>query len=299
MRIAATVENPEQSIAWYSRVLGMQPRSFGEGRQALHFGQQKINLHPADGRIEPRATHPTPGSADLCVISATPLEEIQRHLATLDVEVESGPVPRAGASGPITSLYIRDPDGNLVEVSTYDHGRLPAPDPYDLLPSVPSLAVRGDGVKDGGWLPDVMRHTSAGGSDVNPGLTWDPYPDAQSYAITCFDPDAPTGSGFWHWLAIDLPADVTAIAQGAADGQLPAGARQLRNDFGQSGYGGAAPPPDDPPHRYLFCVHALDMATLEVGDEASAAYTGFMLTAHTIARGTLCLRFGHEVQTMS
>jgi catechol 2,3-dioxygenase-like lactoylglutathione lyase family enzyme len=129
VRIAAvdhlvlTVEDPERTIAWYTRVLGMEPQSFADGRQALRFGQQKLNLHPAAGRIEPRATHPTPGSADLCFISAVPLEEVRRHLAGAGAEVELGPVPRTGATGPITSLYLRDPDGNLVEVSTYDRPR--------------------------------------------------------------------------------------------------------------------------------------------------------------------------------
>jgi catechol 2,3-dioxygenase-like lactoylglutathione lyase family enzyme len=127
LRIAAvdhlvlTVEDPERTIAWYTSVLGMELQRFGDGRQALRFGQQKINLHPAAGRIEPRAARPTPGSADLCFISAVPLDEVQRHLEAAGVAVELGPVARTGATGPITSLYLRDPDGNLVEVSTYDH----------------------------------------------------------------------------------------------------------------------------------------------------------------------------------
>jgi catechol 2,3-dioxygenase-like lactoylglutathione lyase family enzyme len=132
MRIAAvdhlvlTVEDPERTIAWYTSALGMRAQTFGDGRLALRFGPHKINLHAADGRIEPRATHPTPGSADLCLISAVPLEDVRRHLDALGIEVELGPVPRTGAAGPITSLYLRDPDGNLVEVSTYDDGRPPA-----------------------------------------------------------------------------------------------------------------------------------------------------------------------------
>ncbi len=117
--IVLTVRDITETVAFYSRVLGMEEVRFGEGRAALGFGQQKINLHEAGAEFEPRAVAPTPGSGDLCLISATPLGEVIRHLAACGVEIEIGPVARTGATGPIDSVYIRDPDGNLVEISNY------------------------------------------------------------------------------------------------------------------------------------------------------------------------------------
>ena len=115
--LVLTVADPAATVAFYTRVLGMEARSFGAGRQALHFGDQKINLHPAAAPIRPHAAAPTAGSADLCFLSETPLDDWQAHLEALGVAVEEGPVDRTGATGPIRSLYIRDPDGNLVEIS--------------------------------------------------------------------------------------------------------------------------------------------------------------------------------------
>ncbi len=118
--LVLTVKNVEATVTFYARVLGMQPVSFGTGRRALAFGQQKINLHPADAPLTPYAEHPTPGSADLCLITSTPIPELIAHLKSVGVAIEEGPVPRTGAVGPITSVYLRDPDGNLIEVSTYE-----------------------------------------------------------------------------------------------------------------------------------------------------------------------------------
>lgn len=115
--LVLTVADVEASCAFYARVLGMQPLTFGEGRRALAFGQQKINLHPAGREYDPKARRPTPGSADLCFIARTPLAQVQAALAAAGVAVEEGPVPRTGATGPILSLYFRDPDGNLIEVA--------------------------------------------------------------------------------------------------------------------------------------------------------------------------------------
>lgn len=117
--LVLTVRDIDASIAFYERVLGMQAVHFGNGRRALAFGQQKINLHPAAAPIEPHAERPTSGSADLCFILAGPVQEALAHLEHLGVPVEAGPVPRTGATGAITSVYFRDPDGNLIEVSNY------------------------------------------------------------------------------------------------------------------------------------------------------------------------------------
>ncbi len=117
--LVLTVRDLEATCAFYERVLGMTREEFGEGRVALHFGRQKINLHPAGGAFEPKAARPTPGSADLCFITETPLEEVTAHLGDCGVEIVEGPVERTGAEGQITSLYLRDPDGNLIEVSSY------------------------------------------------------------------------------------------------------------------------------------------------------------------------------------
>ena len=118
--LVLTVANVDATCAFYQRVLGMETVTFGNGRKALAFGRQKINLHPAGREFEPKAMRPTPGSADLCLIASTPLETVAAHLAACDVGIEEGPVARTGAVGPITSLYFRDPDGNLIEVATYD-----------------------------------------------------------------------------------------------------------------------------------------------------------------------------------
>jgi len=117
--LVLTVRDIEASCAFYEKVLGMTREFFGEGRTALRFGRQKINLHPHPSPIDTKAAVPTPGSADLCFIAATPVEDALAHLEACGVVVEAGPVPRAGAEGPITSVYFRDPDGNLIEVSNY------------------------------------------------------------------------------------------------------------------------------------------------------------------------------------
>jgi len=118
--LVLTVRDLDATIAFYTRVLGMQAVSFGlQGRKALSFGNQKINLHQAGKEFEPKALKPTPGSADLCFVTTVPLAEVQAHLAAQGVAVEEGPVARTGAVGPITSVYVRDPDGNLIEISNY------------------------------------------------------------------------------------------------------------------------------------------------------------------------------------
>jgi catechol 2,3-dioxygenase-like lactoylglutathione lyase family enzyme len=115
--LVLTVADVEATVAFYERVLGMRAITFGQGRRALEFGRQKINLHPAGHEFEPKAERPTPGSGDLCFISAVALDEVIAHLDACGVAIEEGPVERTGAAGPIESVYFRDPDGNLLEVS--------------------------------------------------------------------------------------------------------------------------------------------------------------------------------------
>ncbi len=115
--LVLTVADIETTVDFYTRVLGMQAVTFGEGRKALGFGNQKINLHQAGREFEPKAERPTPGSADLCFIVATPLDRVITHLETQGVSIIEGPVQRTGATGPIRSVYLRDPDQNLIELS--------------------------------------------------------------------------------------------------------------------------------------------------------------------------------------
>jgi catechol 2,3-dioxygenase-like lactoylglutathione lyase family enzyme len=119
VHVVLTVDDVERAIAFYVDVLGMVEVTFGSGRKALTFGSSKINLHQRGREFEPKAASPTPGSADLCLIADDPLEEVLAELAANGVAVEEGPVARTGATGPIMSVYLRDPDRNLIELSNY------------------------------------------------------------------------------------------------------------------------------------------------------------------------------------
>ncbi len=115
--LVLTVADIERTCAFYERVLGMQAISFGRGRRALSFGESKINLHQAGHEFEPKADAPTPGSADLCFTTSVPLVEVMEHLHDCEVAIVEGPVRRSGATGALNSIYLRDPDGNLIEIS--------------------------------------------------------------------------------------------------------------------------------------------------------------------------------------
>lgn len=112
-----TVASIEATCDFYAKALGMEVTTFGEGRKALAFGEQKINLHQAGAEFLPKAARPTPGSGDVCLITSTPLAEVIAHLKSLEVTIEEGPVARTGATGFLRSIYLRDPDGNLLEIS--------------------------------------------------------------------------------------------------------------------------------------------------------------------------------------
>ena len=165
------------------------------------------------------------------------------------------------------------------------------PDPYDLLPPVPSFRLKSEDVTDGQPLKDDQV---AGRGDTSPQLSWSGAPEStRSYTITCFDPDAPTPSGFWHWVLVDVPADVTSLDAGAAAGELPGKAFHCRNDAGGLGFTGAAPPQGDQVHRYYFVVHAVTEETLGVDADASPAVVSFNLVFKTAGRAILHGTYQH------
>jgi Raf kinase inhibitor-like YbhB/YbcL family protein len=166
-------------------------------------------------------------------------------------------------------------------------------DPYADLPKVPSFEVESPDIKDGEKLaqPQVSGIFGAGGEDVSPGLRWSGFPDGtESFVVTVYDPDAPTASGFWHWAVVDIPASVTELPTGAGDDTgsgLPDGAFQLKNDGGQHRYIGAAPPPGHGRHRYYTVVHAVDVESLGIDQDATPAFLGFNLFSHTLGRAMI------------
>ncbi|MFB7312215.1 YbhB/YbcL family Raf kinase inhibitor-like protein [Streptomyces sp. NPDC056192] len=169
----------------------------------------------------------------------------------------------------------------------------PETNPYSFLPPVPAFRLRSDDIADGQALGVAQRSGIFGGpgQDRSPHLAWEGQPLAtQSFVVTCYDADAPTASGFWHWAVLDIPATVTELAADAGHGSgagLPDGARTLANDAGQRRFLGAAPPPGHGPHRYYFVVHALDTSHLDIDASATPAWLGFQLYGHTLARATL------------
>jgi len=167
--------------------------------------------------------------------------------------------------------------------------------PYDYLPPVPSFTVTSTDVVDGQQVDLAFVHDSVGGANVSPQLAWSSFPEGtQSFVVTCFDPDAPIPSGFWHWTVVDVPLAVTSFDQGAgaSDATLPGGFH-VRSDFGSASYGGCAPPPGDHPHRYFVVVHAVDVPSLGVDASVSPAVVGFNLAFHTLARAIIAPTYQH------
>jgi Raf kinase inhibitor-like YbhB/YbcL family protein len=166
-----------------------------------------------------------------------------------------------------------------------------APDPYPLLPACASFTVTSADVTDGQPLKDDQV---AALGDTSPQLSWSGAPEGtRSYVVTCFDPDAPTPSGFWHWVLVDLPADCTTLDTGAAAGDLPGSAFHCRNDGGAKAFMGAAPPEGDMVHRYYFVVHAVGEDSLGVDSDASPAVVSFNLAFKTLGRAILHGTYQH------
>lgn len=160
-------------------------------------------------------------------------------------------------------------------------------DPFYGLPVVPTFTLTSASIADGSPLPEAQL----AGSDISPHLQWSGAPmHTKSYAVTAYDPDAPTGSGFWHWAVTDIPASVSSLVAGAGDltGELlPPSAYQLPNDARLARFIGAAPPAGHGQHRYVFTVHALDVETIGAPADASPAYFGFLIAGHILGRAAL------------
>jgi Raf kinase inhibitor-like YbhB/YbcL family protein len=164
------------------------------------------------------------------------------------------------------------------------------PDPYSLLPQIPAFTLGSDDVQDGKPIdPKFVHSWAAGSQDLSPELHWSGFPkETRSFVVTLYDPDAASGSGFWHWMLVGLPFSVTALRRGAGIGSdLPKGAFHIRNDLGGKCYLGPAPPKGDRPHRYVFAVHALDVAALDITQDMTPAFVGFNMTPHTLARAAI------------
>jgi Raf kinase inhibitor-like YbhB/YbcL family protein len=165
--------------------------------------------------------------------------------------------------------------------------------PYDSLKPVPSFTLTSTDVRDGEMLPVPQRSGmfGGGGQDLSPQLSWSGFPaGTKSFAVTMYDPDAPTGSGFWHWAVANVPVGVSSLPTGAGaeDGaKLPPGAFQIPNDARMKKYIGAAPPKGHGKHRYYIAVHALDVESLDIPKEATPAYLGFNMSIHTLARAVI------------
>lgn len=167
-------------------------------------------------------------------------------------------------------------------------------DPFARLPEAATFTLTSKTISDGGEFPAAQYSGIfgvPGGKDRSPHLAWEGAPEGtKSYAVTVYDPDAPTGSGFWHWAVADIPASVTELSEGAGDetgDALPQGAFQLPNDAREPRFVGAAPPAGHGPHRYFVVVHALDVESIGVPADATPAFLGFTMSGHTLGRAHL------------
>ncbi len=162
--------------------------------------------------------------------------------------------------------------------------------------SAAAFELRSADVTDGSTLSKAQVYSGYGctGDNLSPALAWTGAPaGTRSFAVTVYDPDAPTGSGWWHWLVYDLPPATNSLPRGIGhSAELPAGAQQGRNDFGTRDFGGACPPPGNPPHRYIFTIHALKVDRLDVPAGASAARVGVAINVNQIDKASITARYG-------
>lgn len=166
-------------------------------------------------------------------------------------------------------------------VYDYNDSKFPGPDPYAPLGDHPTFPLTSTDLENGAQLADPQL----GGNDVSPQLAWCDLPEGtKSLAITCFDPDAPTASGFWHWAVFNIPATVSSVDTGE---DQPEGAVSLKGDSGKRGYYGAEPPAGHAPHRYIYAVHAVDVEKLDIDPDSTPTVLGFNLYFHTLGRAIL------------
>jgi Raf kinase inhibitor-like YbhB/YbcL family protein len=159
------------------------------------------------------------------------------------------------------------------------------------VPGTPHLHITSDSFAEGGKIPKKHVYKGCGGENVSPHLAWSGAPaGTKSFVITCFDPDAPTGSGYWHWLVYNVPATVSSLAAG--DTKL-GGGKSGRTDYGETGYGGPCPPKGDGEHRYIYRVYALDVPSINASEGTGGASVTFMTRGHVLATGALTAKFGH------
>ncbi len=174
-----------------------------------------------------------------------------------------------------------------------------------LLVAFPALAagpflLTSDEVKHKGTIAEAQVYDNFGcnGGNISPSLAWHNAPaGTKSFAVMVYDPDAPTGSGWWHWVMFNIPASVTSLPAGAGDpasGKAPPGAVQSRSDFGKPGYGGPCPPAGDRPHRFIFSVHALRVEKLDADENASAAMIGLLVNSNQIAKASIQATYGRK-----
>jgi Raf kinase inhibitor-like YbhB/YbcL family protein len=163
-------------------------------------------------------------------------------------------------------------------------------DPYAAVTPAPALDVRSDDLRHGEQMPLTFRDPEIGGANTSPHLAWSGFPpETKSFAVICYDPDAPTGVGFMHWAVANIPADVASLPAGAGapGGPMPAESLTLPNDLRMRQYIGPNPPPGSGRHRYVFIVHAVDVPRLDVGPDMTPVVLGFNLHFHTLARGSM------------
>lgn len=176
--------------------------------------------------------------------------------------------------------------------TTFDTLSVRAPDAAKL-PS--TISVQSESIQEGATIDKEFVYTGCGGRNRSPQLSWSGAPaGTKSFVVTCYDPDAPTGCGYWHWLAFDIPPSVTSLKAGAGTDKSPAGGKSGYTDYGFASYGGPCPPKGDPPHRYIFRVYALDVDKLQgAGPGTTGAALTFMMRGHVLASGSLTAKFGH------